>query len=88
MVRLVLLALLGLAACDRAKPRPGIPPRHALLVTIDGLRADRCSAYLHHRDTTTFPLSAADHAAGRNVTLDEEGARRIAVGFHLVQAKH
>jgi len=71
MVRLVLLALLGLCACDRAKPRRGIPPRHALLVTIDGLRADRCSVYLYRRDTTTFPLTPEAYEAGRNLTLDE-----------------
>ena len=71
MVRPVLLALLALCACERAQPRRGIPPRHALLVTIDGLRADHCSAYLYRRDTTNFPLSAEDFKEGRNLTLDE-----------------
>lgn len=71
MVRLATLALCVLAACGGDPPRPGIPPRHALLITVEGLRADRCSAYLHHRDTTTFHVDEPMRVAGRALTLDE-----------------
>jgi arylsulfatase A-like enzyme len=72
MVRFALFAALVLCtACGGRPTRPGIPPRHLLLVTVEGLRADHCSAYLYSRDTTTFPIDPGMRAAGRDVTLDE-----------------
>lgn len=69
---LALAACAALAGCGRGHhPRPGTPPRHALLVTVAGLRADHCSAYLYGRETTTFPIDEAMRAAGRALTIDE-----------------
>jgi arylsulfatase A-like enzyme len=50
------LALLALCACSRApappaRQAPSVPP-HILLVTIDTLRADRCSGYGYPQPTT------------------------------------
>lgn len=44
-------ALLALApACQRE--RPGLEPRHVLVVTVENLRADHCSFLMHDRPTT------------------------------------
>lgn len=40
-------------ACRRE--RPGLEPRHVLLVTVENLRADRCSFLMHDRPTTWVP---------------------------------
>ncbi len=71
MLRLVPLALLALAACGGREPRPGIPPQHALLITVEGLRADHCSAYLYPRATTNFQIDELMRRADRALTLDE-----------------
>ena len=65
--------LLALAACGPPE-RPGIAPRHVVLVTVEGLRADRTSAWMHHRPTTSIPASAADLAAGRAFGFDDLAA--------------
>ena len=63
---------LALASCARVEPeRPGIPPRHALLVTVAGLRADHTSALLYPRETTSFPIDEARRAAGGALTFDD-----------------
>jgi hypothetical protein len=67
------LLLLALAACGPPE-RPGIPPRHLVLVTVEGLRADRTSAWMHHRPTTSIPASAEDLAAGRAFGFDDLAA--------------
>lgn len=69
MLRCAVL-LLALAACGPPE-RPGIPPRHLVLVTVEGLRADRTSAWMHHRPTTSIPASAEDLAAGRAFGFDD-----------------
>lgn len=65
--------LLALAACGPPE-RPGIPPQHLVLVTVEGLRADRTSAWMHHRPTTSIPASAEDLAAGRAFGFDDLAA--------------
>ena len=65
--------LLALAACGPPE-RPGIAPRHVVLVTVEGLRADRTSAWMHHRPTTSIPASASDLAAGRAFGFDDLAA--------------
>jgi arylsulfatase A-like enzyme len=49
--RLALALAAALCACGEPR-RPGLPPKHLLLVTIDGLRADHTSAFMYHRATT------------------------------------
>lgn len=67
----ILLSLVLTTGCGlRDKRRPGIPPEHVVLITIEGLRADHTSAYLYPRDTTNFPLDGNAHALGRALTLD------------------
>ena len=46
-----LCCLLFVAACEE-QPRPGTPPRHLILVTVDTLSANRMSALGHSRATT------------------------------------
>lgn len=65
---LLLAATLVLGSCSEQE-RPGIPPKHVLLVTVEALRADRSSAYLYHRDTTGLPPLADENAEVR-LTLD------------------
>lgn len=65
-------ALACLAACggdDRA--RPGIPPRHVILITVGGLRADHTSALLYPRETTALPFTAEQVAEGRALAIDD-----------------
>jgi len=57
-----LLALVVHGCGDGRPPRPGTAPRHALLVTIEGLRADHCSATLYSRDTTGLAIDELAHA--------------------------
>ncbi len=71
MVRFVLSVLLALAGCDRVPPRPGIPPRNLLLITVEGMRADHCSAYLYYRDTTASPSAAERTPEERPLALDD-----------------
>lgn len=53
-------SLAALLACS--PPRPGIPPRHVLLVTIAGLRADHVGAYGYARPTTVTEPPEANSA--------------------------
>lgn len=48
---LVAILSITLLACG-AKPRPGVPPRHLVLLTVEGLRADHVTLYGYSRDTT------------------------------------
>ncbi len=67
----ILLSLVLTTGCGlRDKRRPGIPPKHVVLITVEGLRADHTSAYLYPRDTTNFALDGNAHALGRALTLD------------------
>lgn len=51
IVAAALAAFTFVAACGEP-PRPGTPPRHLVLVTVEGLRADHVTAYGYPRDTT------------------------------------
>jgi len=44
----------ALAACGGDEARPGVPPRHVLLITIEGLRADHVTSLGYERRTTTL----------------------------------
>ncbi len=59
----LLVLVLVAVGCGGGRPvRPGTAPRHALLVTIEGLRADHCSATLYARDTTGLAIDELAHA--------------------------
>ncbi len=51
-IGLALVVTLGLGGCSGTVEEQG--PFNLLLVTIDTLRADHCSAYGYHRETTPF----------------------------------
>lgn len=75
-MRLALLACVLLAvACG--KNRPGIEPRHLLIVTCSALRADRMSAYLAPRPTTSLPATVLERSEGRAFDLDHIAASGV-----------
>lgn len=63
-LRTAFVLAFALAACGGDQARPGVPPRHLLLITIEGLRADHVTSLGYERRTTT--LLRPD----RPVTLD------------------
>lgn len=70
-ITLALWVALGAAsACHRAQ-RPGVPPEHVLLVTIEGLRADRLSCYQHRLPTSDIPSTLEERLEGRAFGLDD-----------------
>lgn len=70
---LAALALLGAAACSRPTA-PGHPPRHVLLVTAEGLRADHLSAYQYARPTSAWTVDGGQRELGRAVAIDDLAA--------------
>jgi hypothetical protein len=71
----LLLVAAGLAGCG-AKARPGTPPRHALLITVAGLRADRVGAWGYPRPTTSAAPTAAE--GGPDFSIDGLAASGVA----------
>ncbi|MBL8859471.1 MAG: sulfatase-like hydrolase/transferase [Planctomycetes bacterium] len=69
-----LLCLL-VGACSQA--RPGIPPRHLLLVTVEALRADASSAYSSMRPTTSFASTELERREGRALGIDNLAASGV-----------
>ncbi len=67
---LVVIALAVLASACR-RERPGIEPRHVLLVTVENLRADRCSFLMHDRPTTWVPSDELMREEQRAFGLDD-----------------
>lgn len=67
----------ALLACACAKPRPGIPPRHLLLVTCEALRADRTSAYLSLKPTTALFATETERREHRAMGLDHLAASGV-----------
>lgn len=74
-----LLALAGLLAASLGcKPaRPGLPPRHLMLLTLDGLRADHLSCYAHSRPSSALPSDPLQREEGRAVALDDLAASGV-----------
>ncbi|MBL8862657.1 MAG: sulfatase-like hydrolase/transferase [Planctomycetes bacterium] len=68
-----LLALL--AGC--ARERPGLEPRHVLLLTVGHLRADRCSFLLHERPTTWLPSDELMRSEHRAFSFDDLAAEGV-----------
>jgi hypothetical protein len=58
-------------------PRPG-EPRHLLLVTFAGVRADHTSALGYARPTTDWPTDGAQRALGNALAFDELAAGGLA----------
>ena len=71
----VLLAAAVTPAC--APKRPGLPPRHLVLVTFDGLRADRLSCYAHSRPSSALPSDEQARLEGRAFALDDLAASGV-----------
>ena len=77
-----LLVLPWLAAClaaacgggASASPLLDGSPRHLLLVTLAGVRADHTSAYRYVRPTTAWHTDGAQRASGRALALDDLAA--------------
>lgn len=69
--RFALGALLALAACTRGAERPGVPPRHLVLVTVESMRPDHMSAYGYPRNTTRREFAPAQRARGEALSIDE-----------------
>lgn len=67
-------ALALLAACGGRDERPGIAPRHVLLVTVEGMRADHTSAHLYPRYTTWFEIDGHGRELGRALSIDDLAA--------------
>jgi len=55
-LRTALALALGLVACSESGPqtRFGVPPRHLLLITVEGLRADHVTSLGYDRRTTSL----------------------------------
>jgi arylsulfatase A-like enzyme len=71
-VRLVVLVALTLCGgCGGNSERPGTPPKHVLLLTCAGLRADHMSAYLYPRTTTRIESTPDQRERGENLALDD-----------------
>jgi arylsulfatase A-like enzyme len=72
---LLVLALVGCAACGRERPRPGTPPRCVLLVSIEDLRADHVTGYGYIRQTTHVRKESAE------LVLDLDRMAQTGVAF-------
>lgn len=69
----VLAALAGAAlfvACGR-EPRPGLAPRHLVLITVGALRADHLSCYGYRRATSALPSTDAQREMHRAMGFDD-----------------
>jgi len=64
-----------LAGCTRE--RPGLPPQHVLLVTVENLRADRTSFLMHDRPTTLVPGVPRERHEGRAFGIDDLAATGV-----------
>lgn len=76
-VRAAALAVASiLAACGGAE-RPGTPPRHVLLVTVDTLRADHLSIFGYPRLTTWIQKRPDQVARGEDLSIDDLAKRGV-----------
>jgi len=72
-----LVLALALLASACAHKRPGLPARHLVLVTFDGLRADHLSCYMHARPTSALPGDEQERAEGRAFAFDDLAASGV-----------
>ena len=83
----LLAGLFALASCGgegsagtggRAPVSPlDVAPRHLLLVTLSGVRADHLSAYQYPRPTSAWPTDGAQRALGRALAIDDLAERGL-----------
>jgi arylsulfatase A-like enzyme len=68
-----LLAALALLAggCGGAGERPGTPPRHLLVITLDTVRADHVTAWGYPRATTHTAVTPEQRASGAALAIDD-----------------
>lgn len=71
MRRALLLCTALLAACAGRAERPGTPPRHVLLITLESTRADHLSCYLYPRTTSCNEYSEEQRQRGENLSIDD-----------------
>lgn len=72
------IAVLVLASCGGGgSRRGGTPPRHALLVTVAGMRADHLSFALYPRPTTYRHHTREERLRGSDLSLDAIAARGV-----------
>jgi arylsulfatase A-like enzyme len=69
--RVLSLLVCVLAGCSGERERPGTPPRHVLLLTCAGARADHLSAYLYPRTTTRIETAPDQRERGENLSIDD-----------------
>lgn len=69
---LVAPCLVVAAGCQRE--RPGLEPRHVLLVTVEHLRADRCSFLMYDRPTMWVPSDELMREEQRAFGIDDIAA--------------
>jgi len=72
--RNLLIVALAAGAAGCSEERPGFEPRHVFLVTVEHLRADRCSFLMHERPTTWMPSDESMREEYRAFGLDELAA--------------
>jgi arylsulfatase A-like enzyme len=68
---LTCVGLVLASACGGEIKRPGYPPRHVLLVSVAGLRADHTSFHLYPRPTTWLAYDGGQRALGKALSLDD-----------------
>jgi arylsulfatase A-like enzyme len=62
--------LLALASCG-APERPGTPPKHLILITVDTLRADHLSSWLYSRPTSFVETTEEERGRGLALAIDD-----------------
>lgn len=74
--KLASAGVLALAACG-VEERPGLPPRHVVLVTFESARADRFSFALHRAPTSSVPADELARVEDRAMGLDDLAQRGV-----------
>jgi len=73
---LLLASACLLVACGQTE-RPGTPPKHVLLITVDTLRADHLSAWMYGRPTSLIPANEVERKSGADLCLDTLAAEGV-----------
>lgn len=76
MRRLLFMTPLLLLGCSKGE-RPGTPPKHLLLITVDTLRADHLSSWLYSRPTSAMPSTEDERKLGANLSIDDLASQGV-----------